>query len=71
MSTPNTSAYPLMTHCALVSEVERSRSISGMATLSAVKSLAMTNTPNAIATSASQVSRSTWSVSAMGWVRRP
>ncbi len=47
-----------MTHWADVSVVSRSCSISGIATLSAVKSLATTNTPNAIATRASLVLRS-------------
>jgi hypothetical protein len=55
MSTPNTRAYPLTTHCALVSVVERSCSMFGIATLSAVKSLAMTNTPSAIERRASGV----------------
>jgi hypothetical protein len=52
-----------MTHCALVSVVERSCSITGIATLSAVESLAMTKTPSAIATSANQVLRSSRSSS--------
>ena len=57
ISTPNTSAYPLITHCARFRVVCRSESIFGMATLSAVKSLAMTKTPSPMATSASQVPR--------------
>ena len=55
ISTPNSSAYPLMTHWARLSVVCRSCSIRGIATLSAVKSLAMTKTPSPMAASASQV----------------
>ncbi len=54
ISTPNTSAYPLITHWAWPSVVCRSVSIRGMATLSAVKSLAITKTPSAMAPRASQ-----------------
>ena len=55
ISTPNSSAYPLITHWARFSVVCRSCSMRGMATLSAVKSLAITKTPSPMATSASQV----------------
>ncbi len=55
ISTPNSSAYPLITHWARLSVVCRSCSIRGIATLSAVKSLAITKTPSPMAASASQV----------------
>ena len=61
INTPNTNAYPLITHCEVVRSVPRSFSICGIATLSAVKSFAITNTPSAIATSARIVPRSSWS----------
>src|SRR5262245_25562088 len=55
-----------MVHCALLSDVLKSASMFGIATLSAVKSFAITNTPRLIATSASQVSRPMASGVALG-----
>ena len=59
ISTPNTSAYALSTHWTVVTSVSKSFSIWGSATLSAVRSLAITKTEIPIAPSASQVPRVT------------
>lgn len=59
MATPNTMAYPLITHCTVVTSVLKALSIAGSATESAVKSFATTRTatPMAIMPSIAALSR--------------
>ena len=47
---PLASMYPLMTHCRSVTDVSRSRAISGIAACTAKKSSSIRNTPRAAAT---------------------
>ncbi len=58
IATPKTRAYPLMTHCAVVTSVRKVLSMEGIATESAVKSFAMTRTATPIAASPRRAARS-------------